>query len=224
MNGSKKKIAAASALAIASAGLVAGMATSSATASDSVTQGVAGGTETRARLVPLNNSGVAGGATVNVDGRDLDIRVNARRLVRGMPHAQHIHFGARAANECPTVRLDSNKDHRLNTAEGLPAYGPVRVSFTTRGATGPGSALAVNRFPTADNGRIRYERQTTTRPRIAQGIRDGEAVVVIHGIDYNHNGKYDFRGAGKSELDPSLPAEATDPVTCGVLRVQDTLN
>jgi hypothetical protein len=82
----------------------------------------------------------------------------------------------------------------------------------------------VNRFPTADNGRIRYERQTTTRPRIAQGIRDGEAVVVIHGIDYNHNGKYDFRGAGKSELDPSLPAEATDPVTCGVLRVQDTLN
>jgi hypothetical protein len=119
MNGSKKKIAAASALAIASAGLVAGMATSSATASDSVTQGLAGGTETRARLLPLNNSGVVGGATVNVDGRDLDIRMNARRLVRGMPHAQHIHFGARAANECPTVRLDSNKDHRLNTAEGL---------------------------------------------------------------------------------------------------------
>jgi len=32
-------------------------------------------------------------------------------------------------------------------------------------------------------------------------------------------GKYDFKGAGKSELDPNLPAEATDPVACGVLRM-----
>ena len=40
--------------------------------------------------------------------------------------------------------------------------------------------------------------------------------MVIHGIDYNHNGKYDF-SAGKSDLDPSLPAEATDPAACGVL-------
>jgi hypothetical protein len=220
MNGSKKKIAAGSALAIASAALVAGMTTSSATAAGGTAQGQ-GGTDTRARLVPLNNSGVGGVATVNVDGRDLNIRVNAGNLLRGMPHAQHIHFGAQAAHECPTVSLDGNKDHRLNTAEGLPAYGPVRVSLTTRGATGVGSALAVNRFPTADNGWIRYERETTTRQRIARGIANGEAVVVIHGIDYNHNGKYDFRGAGKSELDPKLPAEATDPVTCGLLRVQD---
>jgi hypothetical protein len=42
--------------------------------------------------------------------------------------------------------------------------------------------------------------------------------LVIHGIDYNNNGKYDFAGAGKSELNPKLPAEATDPAICGVLQ------
>ena len=221
MQGSTKKVVAGSALALASAGMIASMAGGTATAAGSASQAVVGGTDTRARLVPLNNSGVFGVAHVNVDGRDLDINVNARGLLRGMPHAQHIHFGARAAHECPDVRLDENKDHRLNTAEGLPDYGPVRVSLTTRGATGKGSTLAVNRFPTADNGRINYERRTTTGPRVAEGIGAGDAVVVIHGIDYNHNGKYDFRGAGKSELDPALPAEATDPVSCGVLRTQD---
>ena len=43
--------------------------------------------------------------------------------------------------------------------------------------------------------------------------------MVIHGVDYNGNGEYDFDGAGASELDPNLPAEATDPVACGVLEV-----
>lgn len=44
--------------------------------------------------------------------------------------------------------------------------------------------------------------------------------MVIHGVDYNNNGEYEMAGAGPSELDPSLPAEATDPAVCGVLRVQ----
>ena len=38
-------------------------------------------------------------------------------------------------------------------------------------------------------------------------------------MDYNGNGMYDFDSAGASELDPSLPAEATDPAVCGVLKV-----
>lgn len=51
------------------------------------------------------------------------------------------------------------------------------------------------------------------------GIRRGDAVVVTHGFDYN-NGEYDKAGAGPSELDPSLPAEATDPALCGRLRIR----
>ena len=79
--------------------------------------------------------------------------------------------------------------------------------------------LAVSRFPAATNGTIHYDRQTRTTKAVARAIRRGEGVVVIHGVDYN-NGKYDFRGAGKSDLDPNLPAEATDPAACGVLHVR----
>ena len=173
---------------------------------------------TRANLKALNNSGVDGVSRVTVDGRKLMVTVKADRLLKGMPHAQHIHFGAKARHECPTVRDDDNHDHRLNTIEGQAGYGRVRVSLTTKGDTSPDSTLAVDRFPNAENRRINYERTITTSKRVARGIANGNAVVVIHGIDYNGNGKYDFRGAGKSELDPNLPAEATDTVSCGVLR------
>lgn len=173
---------------------------------------------TKAKLEPLNNAPAGGTAEVVVDGRRLQVSVDAKRLLKKMPHAQHIHFGKQARNECPTVRDDDNADHRLNTAEGQPAYGPVRVSLTTKGDTSPKSTLAVNRFPKAKDREIHYDRDMRTGREVARGIRNGNAVIVIHGIDYNGNGVYDF-GAGRSELDPSLPAEATDPVTCGVLKV-----
>lgn len=217
----KAKAATAGMLLLSSAALVGSLNTGSATAVDDPTGLSAGGTDTHARLTQLNNSGVRGTSKVHVDGRRLNMHVDARRVLHDMPHAQHIHFGKQARHECPTVRDDDNADHRLNTAEGQPAYGPVRVSMTTRGKTGPGSTLAVNRFPTAPNGEIHYDRKTRTKREVARGIRRGNAVVVIHGVDYNHNHKYDFAGAGKSELDPALPAEATDPVACGVLRPQD---
>lgn len=177
---------------------------------------------TRAKLEPLNNSGVKGNADVVVNGRKISVDLNARRLLKKMPHAQHIHFGAAARNECPTVRDDDNADHRLNTVEGQPAYGPVRVSLTTRGDTSAKSTLAVNRFPTARQGKVNYDRQgIDVSKRVKRAIRNGNAVVVVHGIDYNGNKKYDFR-AGKSELDPKLPAEATDPASCGVLKPVQT--
>ena len=47
-------------------------------------------------------------------------------------------------------------------------------------------------------------------------IRDGNAVIVVHGIDYNHNGIYD-NVLDRSELSNSLPGEATAPALCGPL-------
>ena len=204
---------------LASAGLIGASVASSNASGDPIT----GTTTTQAKLRPLNNSPVQGRAEVVVEGRTLKVSVHARRLVRNMPHAQHIHFGKRARHECPNVRDDDNHDHRLNTVEGTPAYGPVRVSLTKRGDTSVDSTLAVNRFPTAPQREIHYNRHIKVGSKLARKIANGNAVVVIHGIDYNGNGKYDFRGAGRSELDPSLPAEATDPVTCGVLKVQEPL-
>ncbi len=202
---------------VASAALVAGSMMGAQGASSQ--QAGASGPVSHARLHALNNSGVTGTGDAVLQGRRLEVDLNARHLLKGVPHAEHIHFGGKAAHECPTVAQDTNGDHRLNTAEGLPKYGPVRVSLTTSGDTSPKSTLAVDRYPTAPRGKIHYNRSgIKVSKRVARGIRHGNAVLVIHGIDYNGNGRYDF-SAGKSELDPTLPAEATDPVTCGVLKV-----
>ena len=188
-----------------------------------------------ADLTELNGSGASGTATAVVHNRKIrHIEVHAKGLTPDVPHAQHIHNGEQALNECPTLALDSNGDGRLNTVEGVPAYGPVVVSLTTTGDTTPASFLDVTRFPVADGGVIDYSRDKIkitsvagtgyaggdgTAKQIADSIRDGEGVVVIHGLDYDGNGTYNFSDPeGASELDPSLPAEATDPAACGVLK------
>ena len=204
--------------AAASALLAGSLAFTSPTSADtgSAAQATAG-VQAKGQLNPLNNSGVTGNAKVRVQGKRLHVKVNASGLAKKLPHAQHIHFGAKARHECPTVADDTNGDIRLSTVEGVPAYGPIKVSLTKNGDTSPASGLAVDRFPTAPRGKINYDRMTTTSKAVARAIRKGKGVVVIHGVDYNDNGKYDFDSAGKSDLNPDLPAEATDPAVCGVL-------
>ncbi len=193
-----------------------------AVGSSAVAGGYYGGTSSshtvHARLNTLNNSGVTGNATVKVQGKKVNVYYVAKGLAKKLPHAAHIHYGAEARHECPTVRDDANHDFRLNVAEGIPEYGPIAISLTVRGDTSPASALAVDRFSTAPKGKINYHRVITTSKAVSRAIARGEGVVVVHGVDYNNNGKYDFAGAGKSELNPKLPAEATDPAVCGVLR------
>jgi hypothetical protein len=169
-----------------------------------------------ADLNPLNHSHAHGHAVLKKEGRMLDTKIVTRGMAPGLPHAQHIHGMAQAISECPTLAADTNGDGLVNTAEGLPSYGPIQVSLTTRGDTSPASALAVNRFPTAkySAGLLRYERDLTVSRKVARNL--GKFAIVQHGVDLNHNGRYDF-GAGPSELDPSLPQEATIPANCGVI-------
>lgn len=186
-----------------------------------------------AHLDELNDSGASGYATVVVKKERIkSVDVHARGLTPDAPHAQHIHYGDEARNECPTAFDDANDDGRLTTVEGVPAYGPVVVSLTTTGDTSPASVLAVDRFPVAEDGSYHYHRHNikftkvegagddggvATSREIAKAVRDGEGVVVIHGIDYDGNGAYSLSKEGASELDPKLPAEATDPTACGLL-------
>ena len=72
---------------------------------------------------------------------------------------------------------------------------------------------------TTTTGTIAYKRTVTVPPGIAAAIRAGNAVIVVHGIDYNHNGIYDDV-LDKSELNASLPGEATAPALCGPLASQ----
>lgn len=180
----------------------------------------AAGGSVQADLQPVAGNGVAGSGTamVTVDGTMLTVDMAATGLLADQPHAAHIHFGADARHECPKLSDDTDGDGHLNTTEGGPAYGEIVVSLTKTGDTSPTSALAVDRFDTAPGGSLSYQRGSIqVTDAVAANVQSGKAVVVIHGVDYNKDGKYS--GDKKSELDPSLPTEATDPALCGVLAV-----
>lgn len=175
-----------------------------------------GNSSTNLKPVVLNGVDGSGTASASVIGNTIEVKFTASGLLAGSPHAAHIHFGADARKECPVATDDSNDDGKLNTTEGGPAYGPVVVSLTKTGDTSAKSGLAIDRFDTAAGGNISYERGSIkVASEVADAVADGTAVIVIHGADFNDNGKYD--GAAKSDLDPKLPAEATAPALCGAL-------
>ena len=170
----------------------------------------------KADLKPLNSSGAEGHAMLEKEGsKKIETEIHTKGLAPKLPHAQHIHGFKKAVSECPTLAL-SGRDNLITTVEGVPAYGPIQVSLTTTGDTSPKSALAVDRFPVANaKGTVEYERTFSVSANVAKNL--GKKAIVQHGVDLNDNGRYDFKAAGKSELDPSLPQEATIPANCGVI-------
>jgi hypothetical protein len=170
----------------------------------------------KAHLKALNRSGAEGHAILEKEGtKKIETEIHSHGLAPKLPHAQHIHGFKKAVSECPTLAA-SGSDNLITTVEGLPSYGPIQVSLTTTGDTSPNSALAVDRFPVANaKGSVEYERTFSVSAKVAKNL--GKMAIVQHGVDLNDNGRYDFKAAGKSELDPSLPQEATLPATCGVI-------
>jgi hypothetical protein len=202
--------------------LVLALAVSLSLASVAFAQGGGGADQQknfRADLHQLNRSGADGDAKLTLEGRKLTTKINSHGMAPKLPHAQHIHGFKQALSECPTLAA-SGRDNLITTVEGLPSYGPIRVSFTTRGDTSAASGLAVSRFPVANSDKdLQYRRTFKVPQGVSQNL--GKMAIVQHGVDLNHNGRYDFKAAGKSELDPSLPQEATIPATCGLInRVQ----
>jgi hypothetical protein len=173
-------------------------------------------TFTYALLLPVANNRVQGfgSATVTLHGHDAKITIHVRGLLNHAPHAMHIHV--KGSGECPNTHDSRLHNGHLatSTTDGLRAYGAIGTSLTTTGDTSPGSALAIDRFPSA--GTYTYSRTIQITDDVAQQVRHDNAVVVVHGIDYNKNGKYDTV-LGASELNPMLPQEATAPALCGPL-------
>ncbi|MGW5860735.1 hypothetical protein ACWFRJ_00995 [Streptomyces sp. NPDC055239] len=168
-------------------------------------------------LEALNKSGSQGTALLSLDGTKLTVKIEAKGLVPGQPHAQHIHGSTDGHDfHCPDAGADKNGDGIVTTAEGLPSYGDINISLTTKGDTSKKSGLDVKRMPTAkEDGTLSYSRTITVSQDVADHIKDLH--VVQHGIDPNNNNEYDF-GKGKSELDPKLPQEATAPADCGMVK------
>ncbi|WP_433854998.1 hypothetical protein [Streptomyces kronopolitis] len=170
-------------------------------------------------LSQLNNSGSKGTAMLSIKGHQLTVKIESEGLVPGQPSAQHLHGSTDGHDfHCPDASDDTDGDGVLTNTEATVDYGNINISLTTKGPTDAmGSGLAVDRMPTADaQGKLSYERTIPVSQAVVDHIKDLH--IVQHGIDRNHNNTYDFQGAGKSELDPKLPQEATAPTNCGEVR------
>lgn len=172
-----------------------------------------GSTTLEAHLTELNDSGASGTAWVTVDGNEVSVNLENTGLLAGSPHAQHIHVGGQ--NQCPDPNMEgSGENGAIQVSDAHDDYGMIVASLTTEGDTSPDSGLAVDRFPVGDDP---YERTFEVSDEVAADIAAGDGVIVVHGVDHNGSGEYD--GDVMSDLDPSLPSEATDPAACGTLDV-----
>jgi hypothetical protein len=165
-----------------------------------------------------HGSNVRGSANVMRQGDRIRVRLAARGLSPTLPHAVHIH--GKNAGElafCPGAnrRADLVDDGLIETVEGVPDYGPVQVSFTTRGDTSERSLLALDRFPVASRtGRLTYKRNFSIPTAVAQRLE--EKHIVIHGDDLDRDGQYGGRTTALG-----APLEAELPVACGELNRVD---
>ena len=178
------------------------------------------------RLLELNHSGASGTATLTaMDDGDLKVSIRSTGLVPNSPHAQHLH-GSTAGMDfhCPDMSADKDGNGYVSTEEGMPVYGDIFLSLTTKGDVSKASGLAIDRFPTADaKGDLTYDRTIPAADLPAGTIAHLKDLhIVQHGVDANDNDKYDLAGLGESTLAKSaglsgIPEEATDPAVCGMV-------
>lgn len=169
-----------------------------------------------AALAPIiaNRVTGTGAAWVTVQGDQALVQVHVQGLLDGAPHAQHIHIGAQGT--CPSEAAPHQGGRSITASDGLPFYGAIGTSLTLSGSTDPSAALHVDDFPST--GSYTYVRTVPVDPAVRSALTDGTAVLVVHGIDYDGDGGYgDVLGV--SDLNASLPAEATDPALCGRFRL-----
>ena len=146
-------------------------------------------------------------ATVTLTTNGLDYN-------ESLAHALHIHGGGKG--QCPPASASRrhNGHVSISTTDGINYYGAPVQALTTSGDTSTSSILAFSRYPTG--GVIRYTRTINLPPPVVAYIRQNNAVIVVHGVDYDHSGIYSGV-LDRSELNKSVPGTATAPALCGAL-------
>jgi serine/threonine protein kinase len=166
--------------------------------------------------VPTNHVTGYGAASVWLNGSQAEVTVDTTNLDHdaSLVHLMHIHAGGRG--ECPPASAAQlhNGHLAISTTNGIKYYGPPVQALTTRGDTSPASILAFPRYLTGGN--LSYTRTITLPAAVAREIRNDNAVIVVHGIDYDGSGIYSGV-LDRSELNASVPGTATAPALCGKL-------
>jgi len=201
--GGRAKWAALAAIAVLAGAVAVVIAVTSGGSPSSPAQG---GFAAAVRPVPTNRVTGTGHATVQLHGNVATVTVDTNGLLQAA-HLMHIHGGT--GNCPPASAAVVYQGHRFISAPvGDKYYGPVVTSLTQNGSsTSPQYHLTSSLFPQVGN--IRYQRTLTLGPGVAEQIRNGLAVIVVHGIDYDGGKAYD------SYLGPGV--EATAPALCGPL-------
>ena len=166
-----------------------------------------------------SGSNVSGQATlVEVDG-DLKVEVWARGLSPRLPHLMHIHGELEAKNECPgpEFRRGGVSNRLIETVDGLPAYGPIQVTFSRKGDTSAAAGLDLATAPVANRyGKLAYQRVLLDVPDEVLDELD-DLHIVIHGEDLDNDGMYDPEPITAL----GAPLEAELPVACGEIDDHD---
>lgn len=136
-------------------------------------------------LDPLNNSGVNGTATLEVENGEVRVSILAAGLEANAEHPQHIHGFADGSNSvCPDMTQDTDQDGLIELEEGELTYGPI--------------LLPLKPFPTTtETGVVRYS-ETLDADMLAP-IENRE--IVLHGATVN------------GEYWPTLPVACGDIVS-----------
>ena len=176
-----------------------------------------GDTMANLRPVALNGVDASGTAMVTVRGTRIDVTMAASGLLADSPHAAHIHFGADARHECPTAADDANgRRPRSTPPRAARPTVDIVVSLTKTGDTSPEAAWPSTastpppaaRSPTS----AAASRCPPTSPRPSPTASPSSSSTV-----WTTTTTASTTASTKSDLDPSLPTEATDPAICGVL-------
>ncbi|MFD0901103.1 hypothetical protein [Actinomadura sediminis] len=211
LTGNRPLAAAAAALAAAGASALTAPALTAPALADS------GARTYQAVLDPLNHQKGSGTLTLELDGRTATVTEHYSGLAglldgEPYPHLQHVHGGAEG--RCPAPGADADGDGVVSTAEGEPFYGPVRTTLSVRGETTPAAGTDLEIAP--HGAALDYERVIELDDATLASLRDGTAVVVVHGLDPSLIGEK-ARSAG-SDLVPGVPLSVTAPALCGALR------
>jgi hypothetical protein len=169
------------------------------------------------RPVPTNRVTGLGNATVQLQGNVATVTVNTNGLLNAV-HLMHIHGGT---GNCPPASAAQvfNGHPFISASVGDKFYGGVVSSLTTHGDTSPAVHLVTSLYPAVGN--IRYKRTFTLGPGVAAEIRQGLAVIIVHGINYDGKSTYDnFLGPGGEPGAPALcgaliPAQTATAATQG---------
>jgi len=173
-----------------------------------------GSTDYQATLNPLNHASGSGTLTLSLNGNQAQVTEHVSGLAEKFagapyPHVQHIHGGAMGV--CPSPSADKDGDGVVSTTEGAPSYGPILTTLHKSGDTSPAAGTNIKTAPSG--GSYSYSRTITLSADSVKALKDGTAVIVVHGLDPTTLSKK--AQDAKSELVPSLPLAATSPALCG---------